>query len=99
MPTVTIGRPVTISETAESLQQKLGSKYEVTTHLHGNRETLKVKESTTSFANVHLDTNGDTTTFHVHGGGLLISRLFNELGIAKKVAAAINEAMGSVPSA
>ena len=98
MPTVTIDRPVTISQTAESLQQKLGSKFEVTTHLHGNRESLKIKESTTSFANVHLETNGETTTFHVHGGGLLISRLFNELGIAKKVAAAISDAMGPVPS-
>ena len=28
---------------------------------------------------------------HVHGGGLLITRLINEFGITKKVASAIQE--------
>jgi hypothetical protein len=41
---------------------------------------------------VHLDQDGNATTFHVHGGGLVISRMVNEFGIAKKVAAAIEEA-------
>jgi hypothetical protein len=32
------------------------------------------------------------TTFRVHGSGLVISRMVNEFGIAKKVAAVIEEA-------
>ncbi len=43
---------------------------------------------------MHLDQDGDKTIFHVHGGGLVISRMVNEFGIAKKVAAAIQEAFG-----
>ena len=41
---------------------------------------------------VHLTRGGDATVFHVHGGGLVISRMVNEFGIAKKVAAALEEA-------
>jgi hypothetical protein len=47
---------------------------------------------------VHLDHDANTTTFHVHGGGLVISRMINEFGIAKKVAAAIEEAFTSTPN-
>jgi hypothetical protein len=43
-------------------------------------------------ANVHLEQTSGTTAFRVHGGGFVISRLINELGIAKKVAAALEEA-------
>jgi hypothetical protein len=41
---------------------------------------------------VHLTRDGDATVFHVHGGGLVISRMINEFGIAKKAATAIAEA-------
>jgi hypothetical protein len=41
---------------------------------------------------VHLDQTSGTTTFRIAGGGLVISRLINEFGIAKKVATAIEEA-------
>jgi hypothetical protein len=41
---------------------------------------------------LRLDQDGNATTFHVHGGGLVISRMVNEFGIAKKAAAAIEEA-------
>jgi hypothetical protein len=53
---------------------------------------LRVKQSVASIATVHLDRDGNATTFHVHGGGLVISRMVNEFGIAKKVAAALQEA-------
>jgi hypothetical protein len=43
--------------------------------------------------------DGTATTFHIHGGGLIVSRLVNELGIAKKVATAIKEAFETVPPA
>jgi hypothetical protein len=93
MPTVTIARPVTIQDTAEALQQALGDRYEITTHGHGAQEALKVKQSAAALATVHLDQDSNTTTFHIHGGGLVISRMINEFGIAKKVAAAIQEAL------
>ena len=93
MPTVTIERFVTMQDTAEALRQKLGDRFQVTIHGQGNQETsLKVKRSATSIAVVHLDQNIGTTTFRIAGGGLVISRLINEFGIAKKVATALEEA-------
>jgi len=94
MPTVTVAKSVTLQETATALHDKLGDRYEVTTHGSGAQEALKVKQSAASTATVHLNQDGNTTTFRVHGGGLIISRLVNEFGIAKKVAATITEAFG-----
>ena len=92
-----IERPVTLQETAKALQDKLGNRYEVTTHGSGSQEAVKVKQSAAATATVHLSQDGNATTFHVHGGGLVISRIVNEFGIAKKVAAAIKETFGTVP--
>jgi hypothetical protein len=94
MPTVTVQGPVTLQEATKALQEKLGSRYEVTTHGTGAHEALKVRQSAASTATVHLDRGENTTTFHVHGGGLVISRMVNEFGVAKKVATAIEEAFG-----
>jgi hypothetical protein len=98
MPTVTIDRSVTIQDTAAALQQKLGDRYEISTHGNGAKEALKVKQSAAAFATVHLDHDDNTTTFHVHGGGLVISRMISEFGIAKKVAQAIEEAFTPNPT-
>jgi hypothetical protein len=98
MPTVTIDRAVTIHDTAEALRNTLGDRYEITTHGHGGQEALKVKQSAAVLATVHLDQDSATTTFHVHGGGLVISRMVNEFGIAKKVAQAIDEAFRPAPN-
>jgi hypothetical protein len=94
MPTVTVQGTVTLQEAAKALQDRLGSRYEVTTHRSGAQEALKVKQSAASTATVHLDRDGEATVFHVHGGGLVISRMVNEFGVAKKVAAAIEGAFG-----
>ena len=94
MPTVTVARSVTIQDTAEALEQALGDRYEITSHGQGAQEALKVKQSAAALATVHLDQGSNTTTFHVHGGGLVISRMINEFGIAKKVAEAIEETFG-----
>ena len=94
MPTVTVQRSVTLQEAATALEDKLGSRYEVTTHGSGAGEALKVKQSAASTATVHLTRDGDGTVFHIHGGGLVISRMVNEFGIAKKAAEAITEAFG-----
>jgi hypothetical protein len=95
MPTVTVEGSVTLQQAATALQDKLGSRYEVAAHGSGAQQALKVKQSAAATATVHLDQDGDATTFYVHGGGLVVSRLVNEFGIAKKVAAAIEEAFGT----
>jgi hypothetical protein len=59
---------------------------------------LKVKQSAASTATVRLDPGENATTFHVHGGGLAISRMVNEFGIAKRVAAAIQDAFPASPA-
>jgi hypothetical protein len=86
---------VTIQDTAEALRKGLGDRYDITTHGDGTQDAIKVKRSTAALATVHLDQEGTTTTFHVHGGGLVISRMINEFGIAKKVAEAIEVAFKS----
>ena len=108
MPTVTVEGSVTLQQAATALQDKLGSRYEVTTHGSGTQQALKVKQSAAATATVHLDQDGNATTFHVHGGGyilpaqagggLVISRMVNEFGIAKKVAATIAEAFTTHPA-
>jgi hypothetical protein len=98
MPTMTVEGSVTLQQAATALQGRLGSGYEVTKHGSGAREALKVKQSVASIATVHLDQDGNATTFHVHGGGLVISRMVNEFGIAKKVAAALQEAFTTHPA-
>src|SRR3974377_2339131 len=98
MPTVTVEGPVTLQQTAAALHDKLGSRYEVTTHGSGAEQALKVKQSAAATATVHLDQDGNATTFHVHGGGLVISRSVHEFGIAKKVASTIEEAFAARPA-
>ncbi len=66
-----------------------------TAHRVINRSSRHYAEALASTPTVHLDRNGNATTFHVHGGGLVISRMVNEFGIAKKVAATIGEAFGT----
>jgi hypothetical protein len=97
VPTVIIDRSLSVQDTAEALQQKLGDRYEITTHGQGPQEALKVKQSAAAIATVHLDKGDDTTTLHVHGGGLVISRMINEFGIAKRVAQAIEQAFKTSP--
>src|SRR6516225_8730262 len=99
MPTVTVEGNVTLQQAATALRDRLGSRYEVTTRGSGAGQALKVKQSAAATATVHLDQDGNTTTFHVHGGGLVISRMINEFGIAKRVAAAIEEAFKATPDA
>jgi hypothetical protein len=94
MPTVTVEGSVTLQQAATALQDKLGSRYEITTHGSGTQQALKVKQSAAATATVHLDQDGNATTFHVHGG-LVISRMVNEFGIAKKVAVTIAEAFAT----
>jgi hypothetical protein len=95
MPTATIPRTITPQETAEALRQQLGSGYKVTPH---SRDRLTVSHGGVAFATMHLAPDGNTTTFHVHGGGLIIGRLVNEFVIARTVTAAIRGSLGAPAS-
>ena len=95
MPSATIPRAITQQDAAEALRQQLGSGYKVTRHTGGSRDKLTVSHGGLAFASVRLARNGNATTFHVHGGGLIVGRIVNELGIGRKVTAAIKESMGS----
>jgi hypothetical protein len=90
MPTATISRAVTPREAADALQEQLGSGYQVTPHGSGS---LTVKHGPLAFATVRLHQDGSATTFHAHGGGLIINRIINEFGIARTVTTAIKESL------
>lgn len=93
MTSVTIPRAITVQEAADALQQQLGSRYQVTAR---GRDSLTVKHGSLAFATVRLARDGNATAFHVHGGGLIISRIINQVGVARTVTAAIKETFGSV---
>lgn len=86
--------------TAKVLRERLGTRYEITTHGTGSQESLKVKQTDAlrTFATVRMERGGNATVFNVHGGGSVILRMINELGIAKMVTAAIKEAFGTPPA-
>jgi hypothetical protein len=94
MPHVTIDRPnVTVDEAAEALRKQLGDRYEVT--VDGSGHSLKVSTGTLSYANVHKKDASGTTGFSVHGGGIVIGRIINELTLARKVSAALQTGLGA----
>jgi len=94
MPSATIPRAITAQEAAEALRQQLGSGYKVTPHSGGSRDKLSVSHGA-AFAGVRLARDGDATTFHVHGRGVLVGLIVNELGIARTVTAAIKDSLGT----
>jgi len=94
MPSATIPRAITAQEAAEALRQQLGSGYKVTPHSGGSRDKLSVSHGA-AFAGVRLARDGDATTFHVHGRGVLVGLIVNELGIARTVNAAIKDSLGT----
>lgn len=96
MPSATIPKTITPQQAAESLQERLGSGYKVTTHGGGS---LTVHHGPLALATVRVIRDGDATSFHVHGSGLIINRIINEFGIARTVATAIKEAYGPARAA
>ncbi len=71
---------------------EMGIYYHVTSH--GN-DSLTVKHGSLTFATVRLGRDGDATTFHVHGGGLIAGPITNEFGVARTATAAIKDAYAS----
>jgi nitrogenase molybdenum-iron protein alpha/beta subunit len=95
MPTTRVNRAVTLNEAVDRLREQLGSQYTVTPHANGSRETIRVQRAGVAFCTVHLARDGQSTTFRVHGGGVLLGRLANELLIARTVSRAIKDSIGS----
>jgi hypothetical protein len=93
MPTVTVARAdVGRDEAIQAVRQQLGNSYTVKPGNSG--EVFSVAKGAMSGAKVHIKQRNGTTQFHVHGTGLIIGRVINELSIARRVASAINEGLG-----
>ena len=92
MPSATIPRAITQQQAADAISAQLGSGYKVTPHGTGS---LTVKHGGLAFATVHLNQDGNASTFRVHGGGLIVGRIINEFGIARTVTEALKDSLGS----
>jgi hypothetical protein len=74
----------------EALRQQLGPEYKVRAGSHD--EVFSVDKGTFTGAKVHMKTQGDSTEFRVHGTGIIIGRIINELTTARLVASSIEKA-------
>lgn len=92
MPSATVPGQITAPDTATALQKKLGGDYEVSTQTGGS---LDVRHGPLALATVRLRGDADATTFSVHGSGLILNRIVNEFGIARRVTSAISEAFAA----
>ena len=91
MPSATIPRAITPQQAADALQGAARQR------LQGDPARKRVADRpprALAFATVRLSRDGNATTAHVHGSGLIINRIINEFGIARTVTTAINEAFG-----
>ena len=95
MPSATIPRAITPQQAADAPKEQLGSGYKVTSH---GTDSLTVKHGGLAFATVHLNRDGNATTFRVRGSGLIINRIVNEFGIARTITEALKESLGSAPA-
>lgn len=94
MPVVKVGRKdVAVEDAVTAIGEQLGGRFTVTKK-DGKENALRVETSALVYVNVHLVPAEGGTSFHVHGGGLSIGRLLNEMGVARKVAQAIGGAPG-----
>ena len=95
MPTVTVNESVSVEQAMGALGERLGVRYKCIARGGGS---FTVKRSPMTYASVRVERRGDATVFRVHGGGFIIGRLFNELGIARHVAQTLGQwKPGSTP--
>ncbi len=73
----------------EAVRQQLGGDYKVKPGSNAN--VFSVERGTLTGAKVHIKSADGATSFHVHGTGIIIGRIINELGIARKVASALGK--------
>ncbi|PWI45070.1 hypothetical protein [Streptomyces sp. ICBB 8177] len=92
MPNVTVPGSVTSDNAEAVLQRELDNRFIVEPR-ESSPDKFKVKLSSLSYATVRRDEHETDTTFHVHGGGILIGRLFNEFGVARDVAKALKRGL------
>jgi hypothetical protein len=91
MPTVKVGRPnVSRDQAMQAVRKQFGSAYEVKPGSH--ESDFLVNKGAMTGAKVRVAPGDGETQFHVHGTGLIIGRLINELTIARRVAAALTSA-------
>jgi hypothetical protein len=89
MPTVTIPRAdISRDEAMQAVTQQFGSGYKVKPG--HNPEVFTVEHGAMTGARVHMKPAAGATQFHVHGMGIIIGRIINELVFARKVASAIS---------
>jgi hypothetical protein len=94
VPSVTVQREnVTSDEAMEALRTELGDHYTLTKS-GGSGDVFKVKTSTRAYATVHVHQEPGATKFRVSGGGIIIGRIINEFGIARRVVVAIKQSPG-----
>lgn len=94
MPSVTVQREdVTSDEAMDALRTQLGDHYTLTRSGRSG-DVFTVKTSTLSYAHVHVHREPGATKFRVSGGGIIIGRIINEFGIARRVAVAIKQSPG-----
>jgi hypothetical protein len=89
MPSTTVQRHISLEEVTEALKSHFGDNYAITPRRTASEEAVRLHRGA-AFATVYLEQEETSTTLRVHDGGLIISRLFNEFGIARRV----NEALG-----
>ncbi len=93
MSSITINRRVTLEDAVRGLQQELGDQYKVSPSRNDDHEKIRVSHAL-QMATVHLVPKGEVTTFKVHGGGIIINRIVNELGFSRRVCRAIGDSVG-----
>jgi hypothetical protein len=97
MPTVVIKSGTTEAELVTALKSALGSGFTVEARESG-KEIVNVEKSTMSTAHVRIERTLTDTKAHVHGGGIIIGRIINELVLANKVAKAIKDSPALKPA-
>jgi hypothetical protein len=88
MSSITVDRTVSLEEATNALRSELGDRYQLKPTRKGDKETIRVSHALET-ATVHLVPKGGATTFKVHGGGLIVNRIINELSLSRKVCRAI----------
>jgi hypothetical protein len=87
MPKVRVPRKnVTAGELVTVLSRRLGPAYQVHDNDHGR---IIVRKSPMAYATISITDTPGTSVFRVHGGGLLVLRIANTFGTARRVADAL----------
>jgi hypothetical protein len=91
MPKARIDRDISLDEAESILTRELSPTYQVKRSSQG----FTVKRSGLLWANVRASYTDGGTTFTVHGGGVILNRIYAEMGLARKVAQVLNRSLGS----